>query len=138
MVSRLPWGLVLCALVLSATACTTQAAPPPRTAAPPKPGVPTPEAARVATGLLLVQQKGCVGCHVIPGVPGATGTLGPSLDGVASRPTIAGGAIPNNGPDDLKRWVLDPPALKPGTVMPKLGLSDDEATSIADYLETLR
>ena len=64
--------------------------------------------------------------------------VGPSLAGVASRKTIAGGAVPNNGPDDVKRWIINPPALKPGTIMPNLGLTDDEATKIVAYLETLK
>ena len=46
--------------------------------------------------------------------------------------------MPNNGPDDLKRWILNPPAVKPGTAMPNLGLTDDEATKIVAYLETLK
>ena len=46
--------------------------------------------------------------------------------------------MPNNGPDDLKRWIMDPPAVKPGTPMPKLGLTNDEATKIVAYLETLK
>jgi cytochrome c1 len=71
-------------------------------------------------------------------VPGASGTIGPNLTGVASRTRIAGGAVPNNGPDDLKRWIMNPPALKPGTAMPNLGLSDDDATKIVAFLETLR
>jgi len=86
----------------------------------------------------LVGQKGCGGCHTIPGVAGATGTVGPNLAGVAARNRIAGGAVANNGPDDLKKWILDPPASKPGTLMPKLGLTDDEATRIAAFLETLK
>jgi cytochrome c len=92
----------------------------------------------VAEGQALMAQKGCGGCHIVPGVAGASGTIGPSLAGVASRTSIAGGSVPNNGPDDLKRWILDPPAVKPGTQMPKLGLADDEATKIVAYLETLR
>jgi len=89
-------------------------------------------------GRALVLAKGCGGCHTIPGLPGATGQVGPNLRGVATRDHIAGGAVPNNGPDDLQRWLLDPPALKPGTAMPKLGLTDNEAASIAAYLETLQ
>ena len=92
----------------------------------------------VAEGQALITQKGCGGCHTIPGIPGANGALGPNLAGVAGRSAIAGGAVPNTGPDDLKRWILDPPAVKPGTAMPKLGLTDDEATRIVAYLETLR
>ena len=51
---------------------------------------------------------------------------------------IAGGAVANNSPDDLKKWIMNPSALKPGTAMPTLGLSDDEATRIVAYLETLK
>ncbi len=95
--------------------------------------------AELATaGRALLAQKGCGGCHVIPGVPGAAGTVGPSLAGIAGRTTIAGGAVPVRSPDDLKRWILNPAALKPGTAMPNLGLSDDEATKIVAYLETLK
>ena len=91
-----------------------------------------------AEGAQIIAQKPCVGCHTIPGVPGATGTVGPNLGGVASRTKIAGGAVPNTGPDDLKKWILNPPALKPGTLMPNVGLTDDEATKIVAYLELLK
>ena len=125
-------------LALAAAACgPTSNSPAPASA--PKPALgPPPDPALVAEGQGLVAQKGCGGCHTIPGVAGASGSIGPDLAGVASRTTIAGGAVPNTGPDDLKRWILDPPAVKPGTQMPKLGLSDDEATKIVAYLETLR
>ncbi|HEY2593761.1 MAG TPA: c-type cytochrome [Chloroflexota bacterium] len=91
-----------------------------------------------ADGQMLIASLPCVGCHTIPGIPGANGTVGPNLAGVASRPTIAGGAVPNNGPDDLKKWILNPPADKPGTIMPNLGLTDDQATKIVAYLELLK
>lgn len=91
-----------------------------------------------AAGAQIIATKPCVGCHTIPGVPGATGQVGPNLAGVASRPKIAGGAVPNAGPDDLKKWILNPAALKAGTSMPNVGLTDDEATSIAAFLETLK
>ena len=57
---------------------------------------------------------------------------------MASRKTIAGGAVPNNGPDDLKRWIMNPPGVKPGTAMPNYNLTDDQATKIVAYLETLK
>jgi cytochrome c1 len=91
-----------------------------------------------AEGQQLIASKPCVGCHTIPGVPGANGTVGPNLAGVASRNKIAGGAVNNSGPDDLKKWILNPPADKPGTLMPNLGLTDDEATKIVAYLELLK
>jgi cytochrome c len=89
-------------------------------------------------GKQLILAKGCGGCHTIPGVAGASGEFGPYLGGVAARPRIANGAVPNSGPADLERWILDPPALKPGTLMPRLGLTRHEAAVIVSYLETLR
>src|SRR4051812_27603195 len=110
----------------------------PPTSAPPPGGGPTISPAQAQQAQQLIVQKGCPACHTIPGVPGANGNIGPNLAGVASRTTIAGGAVPNNGPEDLQRWILDPPAAKPGTAMPKLGLTDDEARQIVAYMSTLR
>jgi cytochrome c1 len=89
-------------------------------------------------GAQIIATKPCTGCHTIPGIPGATGTVGPNLAGVASRPKVAGGAVNNSGPDDLKKWISDPPALKPGTAMPKVPLTDDELNTIVAFLETLK
>ena len=41
-------------------------------------------------------------------------------------------------PDDLAKWILDPPSLKPNTAMPKLGLSPDEAAAAAAYLYSIQ
>jgi cytochrome c oxidase subunit 2 len=71
-------------------------------------------------------------------VPGATGQVGPNLAGVASRPKIAGGAVANTGPADLKKWISDPSAVKPGTAMPKVPLTDDELDKVVAFLETLK
>jgi cytochrome c oxidase subunit II len=114
-------------------------APAPAPGAPaPAPAGGAPDAALVDAGKALIPLKGCPACHTIPGIPGANGTIGPNLGGVASRTRIAGGAVPNNGPDDLKKWIMNPSALKPGTAMPNLGLSDDDATKIVAFLETLK
>src|SRR5207244_1249603 len=91
-----------------------------------------------AEGAQIIATKPCVGCHTIPGIPGANGQVGPNLAGVASRTKIAGGAVAVNSPDDLKKWILNPAALKPGTAMPNVGLTDDEATKIVAFLETLK
>jgi cytochrome c len=89
-------------------------------------------------GKQLIGSKGCGSCHTIPGLATAHGTIGPNLAGLAGKATIAAGAVPVAGPDDLKHWILNPPAVKPGTAMPNLGLSDDEATKIVAYLELLK
>jgi cytochrome c len=91
-----------------------------------------------AEGAMLIASEPCGGCHTIPGIAGATGTVGPNLAGVASRAKIAGGAVDNHGADDLKAWILNPAGKKPGTLMPNVGLSDDQATKIAAFLETLK
>lgn len=98
----------------------------------------TAEPTSVAEAQNLIASKGCGVCHTIPGVLGATGQVGPNLAGVGLRSRVAGGAVENRGPADLQRWLLDPNVLKPGTMMPKLGLTPTEAAMIADYLETLR
>jgi cytochrome c len=92
-------------------------------------------------GVQVILQRGCGGCHTIPNIPGAAGTIGPNLGGpipIGQRKLIAGGAVPNNSPADLAKWIMDPPSLKPGTAMPKLGLSADEAAAAAAYLYTIQ
>lgn len=86
-------------------------------------------------GRRLIQERGCGGCHTVSGVPGATGVAGPNLTNIALRPTLAGDTIPNS-PQMLERWLLDPPSLKPGTTMPKLGLSQDDARDLVAFLES--
>lgn len=91
-------------------------------------------------GVRVILQRGCGGCHTIPNIPGAAGNIGPNLGGpipVSQRKQIAGGAVPNNSVEDLTKWILNPPGLKPGTAMPNLGLSQDEATAAATYLYSL-
>jgi cytochrome c1 len=83
----------------------------------------------------LMRHYGCVACHTIPGVPGADGLVGPPLTAMASRGYI-GGVLPN-APDNMIRWLLDPPAVDSLTAMPKVGLTELEARHIAAYLYTL-
>jgi hypothetical protein len=52
--------------------------------------------------------------------------------------TYPDGAVPNNVLGDLAAWISDPPSLKPGTAMPKLGLSPDEAFVAASYLYAIQ
>ncbi len=97
-------------------------------------------------GVQVILQRGCGGCHTIPNIPGAQGTIGPNLGPhdnvppVSQRPMIAtypNGTVPNNSIDDLSKWIMNPQALKPGTAMPTLGLSQDEATAAAAYLYSI-
>lgn len=77
-------------------------------------------------------EQGCGACHEIPGVRGAHGRTGPPLGDFRRRAYIAG-RLPN-GRDALVRWLLDPPAVKPGTAMPDLGLDPATADAIAGWL----
>jgi cytochrome c len=79
---------------------------------------------------------GCGSCHVIPGVRGANGMVGPPLTGFAGRAYIAGQLA--NQPDNLVRWIQDPQAVEPGTAMPNLGVVPEVARDMAAYLYTLR
>jgi len=94
-------------------------------------------------GVRVILQRGCGSCHTIPNIPGASGTIGPNLgpnNGIpqlSQRKSIAGGAVQNNSVEDLAGWIEDPPSKKPGTAMPKLGLSHDEAVAAATYLYSI-
>jgi cytochrome c len=83
-----------------------------------------------------IEQYGCGSCHVIPGVRGADGTVGPPLTDFSHRGYIAG-ELPNNG-DNLIRWIMDPQEVEPGTAMPDLDIGEATARDIAAYLFTLR
>lgn len=89
-----------------------------------------------AQGRRLVQQYQCGACHAIPGVQGAGGAAGPSLQYMGRLSYIAG-RLPNQ-PANMVRWLRNPPAEKPGTLMPALGISEHEARHMAAYLYTLR
>jgi cytochrome c1 len=86
-------------------------------------------------GAMDIERRGCGGCHVIPGISRAVGTVGPPLTDFSHRGYIAG-ELPNNGPN-LIRWIMDPQEVEPGTDMPDLGIDESEARDIAAYLFTL-
>ena len=86
-------------------------------------------------GRSLIPEYGCGSCHVIPGVPGAQGKVGPPLTHFAERSFIAGNL--RNEPAALARWIRFPNQVEPGTAMPNLGVTEAHARDIAAYLYTL-
>lgn len=92
--------------------------------------------ADVARGRQALERFDCAVCHVIPGVTGTPGHVGPSLAHY-SRRTYLAGKFPRD-PALLARWIMDPPALAPRTAMPATGVSEAEARDMAAYLLTLR
>jgi cytochrome c oxidase subunit II len=87
-------------------------------------------------GKRVFESTACVNCHTVAGTP-AKGRFGPDLTHLMSRETIAAGAA-NNTPDLLSLWIRNPDAIKPGSKMPAMGLSDQDAAAVTAYLETLR
>jgi len=77
----------------------------------------------------------CAACHVVPGVPTARGQVGPSLAGIARRRIIAGRLANNRAA--MIGFILHPRAIEPAGAMPEMGLSEQQAATIADYLLTL-
>ncbi len=90
----------------------------------------------VAIGRTLFVAKACFACHTIRGTI-AAGKVGPDLTHLMSRDTIASGLLPNT-PENLRKWIHDPAAVKPGTLMPKVEMTDEQLNQIAAYLETLK
>ncbi|HEV8537249.1 MAG TPA: cytochrome c oxidase subunit II [Candidatus Limnocylindria bacterium] len=80
----------------------------------------------------------CAGCHTVAGTP-AKGKVGPELTHIASKPNIAGVLSPVNE-ENLRKWVRNAPAIKPGVVMPKFEgvLPDDQIDAIVQWLLTLK
>jgi cytochrome c2 len=89
-----------------------------------------------ARGKVALQHYGCGGCHVIPGVPAATGQVGPSLEAIGARTYLAGRLT--NSPENLMQWVRHPQQVEPGNAMPDVGVTEEDARHIAAYLYTLR
>jgi cytochrome c2 len=87
-------------------------------------------------GKQLIAQYGCTSCHIVPGVEGPRGEVGPSLDHVAMRQVIAG-RLPNN-PQNMLQYLQNPQLVDTQNVMPNLGVKPDEAGDIAAYLYTLK
>lgn len=84
----------------------------------------------------LLRVYGCVGCHTIPGVPGADGHVGPRLDRVR-EPAYIAGVLPNS-PQNLVIWIQKPKDVDPKTAMPNLGVTETDARDIAAYLYSIR
>jgi cytochrome c len=87
-------------------------------------------------GVTDFRHYGCVSCHVIPGVPGANGFVGPPLTSLGLREYI-GGKLPNT-PANLMLWIRHPQHVEPGIDMPEMGVTKTDARDMAAYLENLR
>lgn len=95
---------------------------------------PAPTPALVARGRSLFVTRTCAQCHRFddaaidarpaPATPPEAARLAPDLAVTRARYRR----------DRLVAWILDPPRVKPGTPMPALGLSPEEAVALASYV----
>ena len=95
----------------------------------------------IEKGMELIKLKGCIGCHTVDGTP----RIGPTLKGVYRKKVvvITGGKEREITADEayLKRSIEDPKAdivkgFQP--IMPPQNLSEEELSSIIEYLERLK
>lgn len=108
------------------------------------------DATLVAKGKGLFMTKGCIGCHAVRG-HGAAGVTAPDLTHIGSRTTIAGGLLENNS-EQLRRWLSNPEAVKPGNKMALayartdyygkkiegISLTAEDEVALVAYLESLK
>ena len=78
------------------------------------------------------EAKACGGCHMVDG-RGAAGP-GPDLSHIGATPYDGLG----NSPEALARFLADPAAVKPGSTMPRIPLTDAERDSLVQYLAALK
>lgn len=76
---------------------------------------------------LFYSRYGCNACHIAD-YKNDKGYVGPALAGVGNRLT----------PAWTYKWLKDPNALRPGTLMPNFSLKDDEARDLTAFLMTLK
>jgi cytochrome c oxidase subunit 2 len=89
----------------------------------------------VSSGRHIFQTTACVNCHTIAGTA-ANGRFGPDLTHVMSRETIAAGVVQNTR-ENLRRWIQNPDAIKPGSQMPAMNLNAQELDAVTAYLASL-
>lgn len=87
-------------------------------------------------GRIVIRKYGCNTCHHITGVPGARGLIGPPLDGIGQRYYIAGELA--NTPSNLMLWIQHPRQVESHTLMPEMGVTEQDSRDIAAFLYTLR
>src|SRR5262245_3702680 len=91
---------------------------------------------QVAAGRLVFETTAWPHCHAVAGTV-ADGRFGPDLTHLMSRVTIASGAAENTA-KNLRLWLQDPEAIKPGSLMPAMKVSDADLDALVRYMTSLR
>lgn len=108
--------------------------------------------AEAEAGRQAFLQNRCGTCHMIRGVRGAAGQVGPDLTHVGTRTSVA--SYFENTPEKLGEWIQHPGEVKPGNIMYKTGykheedgevvnasgteITDDEKDILVKYLTSLK
>jgi len=95
-----------------------------------------PRDALASEGKKVFEQVACINCHTVAGTP-ANGRFGPDLTHLMSRATIASG-VAMNTPENMRRWLENPTAIKPGCLMPAMGLTKQQLDAVTAYMVSLR
>jgi mono/diheme cytochrome c family protein len=105
------------------------------TSAPNVPGDPE-NGRKLFTDSKFYPPNGCGSCHTVGGVSSGTLLAAPNLTNMSLRPTLAGDSLPNS-PAQMKAWIMDPPAMKRDSRMPKMNVSDQEAQDLTAFIYSL-
>jgi cytochrome c oxidase subunit 2 len=89
-----------------------------------------------AEGKAIFERIPCASCHTVAGTV-AGGRFGPNLTHVASRDTIAAGSLPNTK-QNLRAFIDNPAALKPGCLMPAMHLNPHDLDAVIAYIASLK
>lgn len=95
-------------------------------------------AERLAQGKRLVSERGCLGCHKYRG---GGGELGTDLTYIGDKPDYKFDFTHIRGEHTVEQWhyehFLRPDEISPGTVMPPMGFTPEQARSLALYMMSL-
>lgn len=100
-----------------------------------------PGADNIAHGKQLTVEHGCLGCHKYRGRGGA---LGPDITHVGDKTVhdLDFKHLPEGYQRTVADWMFahfkSPAVVVPNTLMPELGLSDDDARDLAAYMVSLK
>lgn len=96
---------------------------------------PAPDTALAQEGAEIFEQS-CISCHAVDATDTKT-MAGPNLANFGERNKIAAAILPNTK-EDLKKWLQEPEVVKPGNLMPNLGINDEQADALVEYLHGLK
>jgi len=98
-----------------------------------------PGADSIGRGKQLLVDSGCLGCHVYRS---RGGTLGPDITYAGDKNKHGYDFKHIHGEHTVENWLFqhfkNPAAVSPGSLMPDMGLSDDQARDLTQYMLSLR